>query len=154
MGLRKSAFEGGLLLLNPMYSAGRTVQIVFLFGGTITIVLASFIFLLNWATRNPPAIAVTGDIVYFLAGMALILSVGMKVFNPAPAALPEGTKLVVVNRRRIIPSLKALTCVLVCIFCHFAAHTSKSFPGIRVRGAGISECLRRPKPTLAKRRRP
>jgi hypothetical protein len=98
---------------NPMYSAGKTVQIILLFGGTIAVVLAALASLVVWTARKPQAVTIDADIVFFFAGMALILSVAMRVFNPAPAALPEGTKLVTVNRRRVIPWLKALAYVLV-----------------------------------------
>jgi hypothetical protein len=100
---------------NPMYSAGKTVQVIFLFGGTIAIVLAALIALVNWTAHEPTGVVVTSDIVCFFAGMALILSIAMRVFNPAPAALPGGTKLVTVNRRRIIPWLKALAYILAAM---------------------------------------
>ncbi|HEY1805192.1 MAG TPA: hypothetical protein VGG45_12030 [Terracidiphilus sp.] len=97
---------------NPMYSAGKTVQVIFLFGGTIAVVLGALIGLVNWTAHEPTGVVVSSDILCFLAGMALILSVAMRVFNPAPTALPEGTKLVTVNRRKIVPWLKALAYIL------------------------------------------
>jgi hypothetical protein len=100
---------------NPMYSAGKTVQVIFLFGGTLVVVLAALIVLTNWTMKNATPAVIGADIVSFFAGLALILWVSMKVFNPAPAALPEGTKLVTVNRRRIIPWLKALAWVLAAM---------------------------------------
>jgi hypothetical protein len=100
---------------NPIYSAGKTIQVIVLFGGTIALVLAGLIALFDLNPRNPTAIYILADIASFLAGLALILSVGMRVFNPAPAALPAGTKLVTVNRRRIIPWLKALAFILLAM---------------------------------------
>ncbi len=100
---------------NPMYSAGKTMQVVVLFGGTIAIVLLGLIALANLSPRDPPVTYILADTVSFLAGLALILSVGMRVFNPAPAPLPAGTKLVTVNRRRIIPWLKALLYILLAM---------------------------------------
>jgi hypothetical protein len=100
---------------NPMYSAGKTVQVIFLFGGTIAVVLAALSGLMALTVRTPTALVIGLDIVYFFAGLALIITVAMKVFNPAPATLPEGTKLVTVNRRRIIPWLKALAFVLIAM---------------------------------------
>ncbi len=100
---------------NPMYSAGKTVQVIFLFGGTIVIVLAALGALMAWTVKSPTPLVIGLDIVYFFAGMALIIWVSMKVFNPAPAALPVGTKLVTVNRRKILPWLKALACILAAM---------------------------------------
>jgi hypothetical protein len=100
---------------NPMYSAGKTVQVIVLFGGTIAIVISTFIVLLTWNIQNPTGLVIAADIVYFFAGMALIISVAMHVFNPPPAALPAGTKLVTVNRRKIIPWLKALALILIAM---------------------------------------
>src|SRR5579863_2946150 len=97
---------------NPMYSAAKTVQVIVLFGGTVAVVLTALIGLIIWTVRDPSPVTITADIVYYFAGIALIISVAMRVFNPAPAALPKGTKLVTVNRRKIIPWLKALACVL------------------------------------------
>jgi hypothetical protein len=100
---------------NPMYSAGKTVQVIILFGGTIAIVIGLLCVLLTWNIRNPTGPLIAADIVYFFCGMALIISVAMHVFNPAPAALPPGTKLVTVNRRKIIPWLKALAWILIAM---------------------------------------
>jgi hypothetical protein len=100
---------------NPMYSAGKTVQVIFLFGGTIVVVLAALGALILWTEKTPTPVVIGVDVVYFFAGLALIIWVSMKVFNPAPAALPEGTKLVNLNRRRIIPWLKALAYVLAAM---------------------------------------
>lgn len=100
---------------NPMYSAAKTVQVIFLFGGTIAVVLVALGGLMTWTVRDPSPVTITVDIVYFFASMALIISVAMRVFNPAPAALPKGTKLVTVNRRKIIPWLKALAFVLAAM---------------------------------------
>lgn len=100
---------------NPMYSAGKTMQVVVLFGGTIAIVLAGLIALADLTPRDPAVVYILADIVAFLAGLALIISIAMRVFNPAPAPLPAGTKLVTVNRRRIIPWLKALVYVLLAM---------------------------------------
>jgi len=117
---------------NPMYSAGKTVQVVFLFGGTIAVVLAALSGLMVLTVRTPTALVIGADIVYFFAGMALIITVAMKVFNPAPAALPEGTKLVTVNRRKIIPWLKALAYVLVAmgIIALFLSPNGRQIMGI------------------------
>jgi hypothetical protein len=98
-----------------MYSAGKTVKIIVLFGGTIAIVLGIFWLLLTWNIQNPTGLQIAADIVCFFVGMALILTVAMRVFNPAPAALPAGTKLITVNRRRIIPWLKVLACILAAM---------------------------------------
>ena len=100
---------------NPMYSAGKTIQVIFLFGGTIVVVLAALSALIIWTEKTPTPLVIGADIVYFFAGLALIIWVSMKVFNPAPAALPQGTKLVTVNRRRILPWLKALAYVLAAM---------------------------------------
>ena len=100
---------------NPMYSAGKTIQVIFLFGGTIVVVLAALGALMAWTVKSPTPVVIGLDIVYFFTGLALIIWVSMKVFNPAPAALPEGTKLVTVNRRRILPWLRALAYVLVAM---------------------------------------
>jgi hypothetical protein len=100
---------------NPMYSARKTVQVIFLFGGTIAVVLGAMIGLVNWTLHEPTGVVVSCDIVFFFAGIALIISVAMRVFNPAPAALPEGTKLVTVNRQKIIPWLKALAYILAAM---------------------------------------
>jgi hypothetical protein len=100
---------------NPMYSAGKTVQVVVLFGGTIAIVLGGLIELANLSPSDPPVIYILADIVSLLAGLGLILTVGMRVFNPAPAPLPAGTKLVTVNRRKVIPWLKALLYILLAM---------------------------------------
>src|ERR1700744_5667091 len=101
--------------LNPMYSAGKTLQVVVLFGGSIAIVMAALITLADINPRDPRAVYIIADIITFLAGFALTLSGGMRVFNPPPAPLPPGTKLVTVNRRRIIPWLKALAGILLVL---------------------------------------
>lgn len=98
---------------NPMYSAARTVQVVVLFGGTIVIAIGAVIALVTWDVRLPLPVGIPMDVVAFFAAIALIISVSMHVFNPAPAPLPAGTKLVTVNRRKIIPWLKALGWVLL-----------------------------------------
>ncbi len=100
---------------NPMYSAGKTVQVIFLFGGTIAIVTTVLIVLMLWMMGKPTAITITALIVCFVAGMTLIVDVSIRVFNPPPAALPGGTKLATVNRRKIIPWLKALALIVAAL---------------------------------------
>lgn len=100
---------------NPMYSARRTFHIVALMGGAIAIFVGATIVVVRWCMHQPTAVDVPVLIVFIYVGSIFLISVGMRIADPHLDALPPGTKLLTVNRRKILPWLKIVGWVLAAM---------------------------------------
>jgi hypothetical protein len=100
---------------NPLYSARRTFHAVVLMGGAIGVFVGATIIVVRWCMHQPTAVDVPVLIVFIYVGSVFLIYVGMRIANPHLDALPPGTKLVTVNRRKILPWLKIVGWVLAAM---------------------------------------